>query len=144
VQFEAHEKIFHFEASPFGSSLECSFLLGHLVGFGLKMHVDHGLGLEHDLGLGVGPSYKPCWDRIILLQFSLNSSRLTILKETKPYFNPYFITTNAKKKNRTFPFQSNVEELHTTYIHTKDTKQQDFVDMRSQGGLLLEDLMKIE
>jgi len=34
------------------------------VGFGLKMHVDHGLDLEHDLGLGVGPSYKPCWDHI--------------------------------------------------------------------------------
>jgi len=22
------------------------------------------LGLEHDLGLGVDPSYKPCWDHI--------------------------------------------------------------------------------
>jgi len=31
---------------------------------GLEMHVGHGLGLEHDLGLGVGPSYKPCWDHI--------------------------------------------------------------------------------
>jgi len=29
------------------------------VGFGLEMHVGHGLGLEHDLGLSVGPSYKP-------------------------------------------------------------------------------------
>ena len=28
------------------------------------MHVGHGMGLEHDLGLGVGPSYKPCWDHI--------------------------------------------------------------------------------
>jgi len=34
------------------------------VGFGLEMHVGHGLGLEHDLGLGVGPSYKPFWDHI--------------------------------------------------------------------------------
>jgi len=40
-------------------------LLGLLVGFGIEMHVGHGLGLEHDLGLGVGPSYKPCWDHII-------------------------------------------------------------------------------
>jgi len=34
------------------------------MGLGLKVHVGHGLGLEHDLGLGVGPSYKPCWDHI--------------------------------------------------------------------------------
>jgi len=47
------------------SSLECFLLLGLLVGFGLKMHVGHGLGLEHDLGLGVGPNYKPCWDHIM-------------------------------------------------------------------------------
>jgi len=57
---EAHEKFVHFEASPFGSSLECFLLLGLLVGFGLEMHVGHGLGFEHDLGLNVGPSYKPC------------------------------------------------------------------------------------
>jgi len=31
---------------------------------GLKVHVGHVLGLEHDLGLGVDPSYKPCWDHI--------------------------------------------------------------------------------
>jgi len=34
------------------------------MGFGIEMHVGHGLGLKHDLGLGVGPSYKPCWDHI--------------------------------------------------------------------------------
>jgi len=61
---EAHEKFVLFEASPFGSSLKCSLLLGLFVGFGLEMHVGHGLGLEHDLGLGIGPSYKPCWDHI--------------------------------------------------------------------------------
>jgi len=26
--------------------------------------VGHGMGPEHDLGQGVGPSYKPCWDHI--------------------------------------------------------------------------------
>jgi len=31
---------------------------------GLKVHVGYVLGLEHDLGLDVGPSYKPCWDHI--------------------------------------------------------------------------------
>jgi len=62
---EAHEKFFHFEASPFESSLECSLLLGLLVDFGLEMHVGHGLGLEHDLGLDVGPSYNPCWDKAL-------------------------------------------------------------------------------
>jgi len=35
------------------------------VGFRIEMHMGHGLGLEHDLDLGVGPSYKPCWDHII-------------------------------------------------------------------------------
>jgi len=39
-------------------------LLGLLMGLGLKVHVGHVLGLEHDLGLGVDPSYKPCWDHI--------------------------------------------------------------------------------
>jgi len=34
------------------------------MGLGLKVHVGHVLGLEHDLGLGVDPSYKPCWDHI--------------------------------------------------------------------------------
>jgi len=34
-----------------GSSLECSLLFGLLLDFGLKMHVGHGLGLEHDVGL---------------------------------------------------------------------------------------------
>jgi len=36
------------------------------MGLGLKMNVGHVLGLEHDLGLGVDPSYKPCWDHITL------------------------------------------------------------------------------
>jgi len=35
------------------------------VGFRIEIHVGHGLGFEHDLGLGVGPSYKLCWDHII-------------------------------------------------------------------------------
>jgi len=35
-----------------------------LMGLGLKVNVGHVLGLEHDLGLGVDPSYKPCWDHI--------------------------------------------------------------------------------
>jgi len=48
---EAYEKCGHFEESPFGSSLECSLLLGLLVDFGLEMHVGHGLSLEHGLGL---------------------------------------------------------------------------------------------
>jgi len=39
---------------------QCPLLLGLLVGFEIKMHVGHEFGLEHDLGLGVGPSYKPC------------------------------------------------------------------------------------
>jgi len=43
-------------------------LLGLLMGLGLKVHVGHVLGLEHDLGLGVDPSYKPCWDHIISSQ----------------------------------------------------------------------------
>jgi len=37
---------------------EHASLLGLLVGFGIEMHVGHGLGLEHDLDLGVGSSYK--------------------------------------------------------------------------------------
>jgi len=44
--------------------LACPLLLGLLVGFGIEMDVGHGLGLEHDLGLGVVPSYKPSWDHI--------------------------------------------------------------------------------
>jgi len=35
------------------------------MGLGLKVNVGHVLGLEHDLGLGVDRSYKPCWDHII-------------------------------------------------------------------------------
>jgi len=35
-----------------------------LDGLGLDVHVGHGLGLEHDLGLGVDPSYKPSWNHI--------------------------------------------------------------------------------
>ena len=34
------------------------------MGLGLKVNVGHVLGLERDLGLGVDPSYKPCWDHI--------------------------------------------------------------------------------
>jgi len=34
------------------------------MGLGLKVHVGHVLGLKHDLGLGVDPSYNPCWDHI--------------------------------------------------------------------------------
>jgi len=39
-------------------------VIGPLDGLGLEMHVGHVLGLKHDLGLGVDPSYKPCWDHI--------------------------------------------------------------------------------
>ena len=48
---EAHEKCGHFEKSSFGSSLECSLLLGLLVGFVVEIHMGHGLGLEHDVDL---------------------------------------------------------------------------------------------
>jgi len=34
------------------------------MGLGLKLHVGHVLGLKHDLGLRVDPSYKPYWDHI--------------------------------------------------------------------------------
>jgi len=43
------------------------------MGLGLKVHVGHVLGLEHDLGLGVDLSYKPCWDHIIRPIFSIHS-----------------------------------------------------------------------
>jgi len=33
--------------------LACPLLLGLLMGLGLKVYDGHGLGLEHDLGLGV-------------------------------------------------------------------------------------------
>jgi len=46
-------------------------LLGLLMGLGLKVHVGHVLGLKHDLGLGVDPSYKPCWDHIRVIFVSL-------------------------------------------------------------------------
>jgi len=45
--------------------LSMLLVIGPLMGLGLKVHVGHVLGLEHDLGLGVDPSYKPCWDHII-------------------------------------------------------------------------------
>jgi len=51
--WEAHVGLGHLEWSPIGSFWACSLLLGLLMGLGLKMHVGHVLGLEHDLGLGV-------------------------------------------------------------------------------------------
>jgi len=63
--WEAHVGLGHLEWSPIGSFLACPLLLGLLMGLGLTVHVGHGLGLEHDLGLGVGPCYKSCWDHII-------------------------------------------------------------------------------
>jgi len=36
--------------------------------------VGHGLGLEHDLGLGVGPSYKP-WGGCIRVERSVMVER---------------------------------------------------------------------
>jgi len=44
---EAHEKCGHFEESPFGSSLECSLLLGLFMGFELEMHVTMKIGPRH-------------------------------------------------------------------------------------------------
>jgi len=56
--------------------LNMPLVIGPLDGYGLEMHVGHGLGLVHDFGLGVGQSYKPCWDHIrqglILCCSSLN------------------------------------------------------------------------
>jgi len=57
--WEAHVGLSHLGWSLIGSFLACPLLLGLFVGFGIKMHVGHGLSLEHDLGLGVGPSYMP-------------------------------------------------------------------------------------
>ena len=54
----------HLERSLIGSFLACSLLLGLLMGLVLTVHVGHVLGLKHDLGLGVDPRYKPCWDHI--------------------------------------------------------------------------------
>jgi len=58
--WEAHVGLGHLEWSPIGSFWACPLLLGLLMGLGLKVHVGHVLGLEHDLGLGVDPSYRPC------------------------------------------------------------------------------------
>ena len=63
--WEAHVGLGHLEWSPIRSFWACSLLLGLLMGLGLKVHVGHVLGLKHGLGLGVDPSYKPCWDHII-------------------------------------------------------------------------------
>ena len=62
--WEAHVGLGHLGWSPIGSFWACPLLLGLLVGLGLEVHVGHGLGLEHYLGLGVSRSYKPCWDHI--------------------------------------------------------------------------------
>jgi len=48
-------------------------VIGPLDGLGLEMHVGHVLGLKHDLGLGVDPSYKPCWDHIMNNLFCLGA-----------------------------------------------------------------------
>jgi len=40
------------------------------MSLGWKVHVGHVLDLEHELGLGVDPSYKPCWDHISYNFFS--------------------------------------------------------------------------
>jgi len=48
------------------------FIIGPLGGLWIEMHVGHGLGLEHDLGLGVGPIYKPFWDHIRKAIFPYN------------------------------------------------------------------------
>jgi len=40
-------------------------LLGLLLDLGIEVHVGYGMGLEHDLSLCVGPSYKPSGDHII-------------------------------------------------------------------------------
>ena len=62
--WEAHVGLDHLEWSWIGSFWARSLLLGLLMGLGLKVHVGHVLGLKHDLGLGVDPNYKPCWDHI--------------------------------------------------------------------------------
>jgi len=49
------------------------------MGLGLKMNVGHVLGLEHDLGLCVDPSYKPCWDHIT--NFVLNFEKCHFMVE---------------------------------------------------------------
>ena len=73
--WEAYVGLGHLWWSPIGYFLACPLLLGLLIGLGLKVHVGHGLGLEHDLGLDVGPSYKPCWDDIT---YSVSSPHLLL------------------------------------------------------------------
>ena len=69
--WEAQVGLGHLEWSLIGSFWARSLLLGLLMGLGLKVNVGHVLGLEHDLGLGIYPSYKPCWDHIISPKNSL-------------------------------------------------------------------------
>jgi len=45
-------------------SFSMALVIGPLDELRLDVHVGHGLGFEHDLGLGIRPSYKPCWDHI--------------------------------------------------------------------------------
>jgi len=54
-------------------------VIGPLDGLRLEMHVGHVLGLKHDLGIGVDPSYKPCWDHITM---SLGELRIETLAST--------------------------------------------------------------
>ena len=64
IVWETHVGLGHLEWILIWSFWACSLLLGLLTGLGLKVHVGHVLGLEHDLDLGVDLSYKPCWDHI--------------------------------------------------------------------------------
>jgi len=41
-----------------------SLIIGSLIGLGHRGACGPWNGLEDDLGLGVGSSYKPCWDHI--------------------------------------------------------------------------------
>ena len=72
--WEVHVGLGHLEWSPIWSFLACPLLLGLLMGLGFKVHDGHGLGLEHDLGLGVAQaisligitSSPPSWIGFVL------------------------------------------------------------------------------
>ncbi|QCE03929.1 hypothetical protein DEO72_LG8g1961 [Vigna unguiculata] len=86
------------------------------MGLGLKVNVGHVLGLEHDLGLGIYPSYKPCWDHIRKVtdkRFKVNLACLSLggldeafettscLKDRELLYDVYRL---ARKASRTSPW----------------------------------------
>ena len=107
------------------------------MSLGLKVNVGHVLGLEHDLGVGVNPSYKPCWDHITKLPNSISYTEEGNLSKPRRMSHHLAHSTGLPKPPSYNLERPRVTPIQVTLVTGPLAKHRLMTSIQSGAGILL-------